>query len=148
VRELDDVHEHVVGEGEHHRVALDGAVVGQRPPDLGQAPAQRPQRVVGLGEEQLGEPATAVGVLGEQEVGQQRPALATAQPVGLVAATLDAGPAQQPHDEAGGTDPPSAAGRLDRHRVSVAQAGVVRQVCHPTPACADRRVVTGLRSAR
>ena len=59
------------------------AVVAQRPADLGQAPAQRPQRVVGLGEEQLGQPAPAGGPLGEQQVRQQRPALAAAQPVGL-----------------------------------------------------------------
>ena len=50
-----------------------------RPSDaaqLGQGPAQRAERVVGVGEEQLGEVPAARRPLGEQQVGEQRPRLA------------------------------------------------------------------------
>ena len=40
---------------QHHRVAVEHGAGPEAPTDLGQAPAQRPQRVVGLGEQQRGE---------------------------------------------------------------------------------------------
>ena len=87
---------------------------GSRPgstaaPAAGRRPRRRAARRAAL---RVGRP------LGEEQVGEQRPALAAAEPVGLVAATLDAGPAEQPHDEAGGTDPPSVAG----HRTVIRSA--------------------------
>ncbi len=50
-------------------------------PDLGQAPAQGAQRVVGLGEQQRGEPGPRRRPLGQQQESEQRPALAAAEPV-------------------------------------------------------------------
>ena len=123
VGQRDDVDQHVVGEGQRHRVTLDRAVIAQGAADLGQAPAQRPQGVVRLGEEELRETPPAGGPFGEDQVGQQRPALATAQPVGLLADPLHPRSAEQADDQHRGRGTLSVAGHPDRHPVSVAQAG-------------------------
>src|SRR6476659_5851990 len=51
-------------------------LVAQRAPDLGQAPAQGPDRIVSLGEQQRGELAAGCRALTQDEVRQQPPALA------------------------------------------------------------------------
>ena len=62
-------------EPEHHRVTVDRSLVAQRAPDLGQAPAQGPDRIVSLGEQQRGELAAGCRALTQDEVRQQPPAL-------------------------------------------------------------------------
>ena len=83
------------GQPEHHRIAVERDLVAEAAPDLRQAPAERSQWVVGLGEEQPGQLAPRRVALGEQQVGQQGPALAAAEPVALTAGPLDAGATQE-----------------------------------------------------
>ncbi len=64
-------------------------------PDLGQAPPQRAERVVRLGEEQRGELAARRRPLAEQQEGQHGPALAAAVAVPGRAVDLDLRPAEQ-----------------------------------------------------
>jgi hypothetical protein len=71
-----DVHHRTRGEPEHDRVTVDRSLVAQRAPDLGQAPAQGPDRIVSLGEQQRGELAAGRRALTQDEVRQQPPALA------------------------------------------------------------------------
>ncbi len=52
-----DVEGRVGRKGDPHRVAVEDGRRAEGPADLGEAPPQRPERVVGLGEEERGEPA-------------------------------------------------------------------------------------------
>ena len=81
-----------------HRVAVDVAVGAQRAADLGEAPPQRAQRVVGVGEQQRRELAPGRRPFAQQQVRQQRPALATAELVPL-APRLDPGATEQVNGE-------------------------------------------------
>ena len=74
-----DIHGDACPELEQDRVAADGAVVAQAAPDFGENPPQGPDGIVGLGEEQLSELASGRRALVQQQVGQQRPALAAAE---------------------------------------------------------------------
>ena len=68
----------------------------ERPAQLGQGPAQRAQRVVGVAEEQLGQVAAARRPLGQQQVAQQRPRLAPARRRGRRPVALDGRRTEQP----------------------------------------------------
>ena len=61
------------------RVAGDRRRVAERAPQLGQVPAQRAERIVSVGEQQLRQTAPADRPLGQQQVGEQRPGLAPAR---------------------------------------------------------------------
>lgn len=75
--------------------------VGPQPAaHLGQVPAQRAERVLGLVEEQLGQPAARRRSLGEQQVGQQRPALLAAEAVRRLAVPHEGGAAEEADVEA------------------------------------------------
>jgi hypothetical protein len=79
-----------------HRVAGDLHRAGQGAAQLGQCPAQRPQRVVGVGEQQLGEVLAAGWALGQQQVAEQRPRLAATRQPDRPAVPLDGGRSEQP----------------------------------------------------
>ena len=87
---------------EHDGVTVDRAAVTYHASDLGEAPAQSAERVVGFGEEQPSETGAAGWTLGEHQVGEQRPAFAAAKPVRLVAGRLDAWSTEEVDDEAHG----------------------------------------------
>ena len=78
-----DIDDRVRREPEHDGVALDDRARAETAPDLGQAPAQRPKRVVGLGEQQRGELAAASAAARSGQVGQQGPALAAPELVAV-----------------------------------------------------------------
>ena len=85
-----DVYHRVRREPKRHRVTVDRSLFPQRAPDLSQAPPQRPGRVVGAGEQQGSELAAAGRALAEDQVRQQRPALAAPEPVDVPRAPGDA----------------------------------------------------------
>ena len=88
--------DHDVGcERQLDRVAGDRRRVAERAPQLGQVPAQRAERVVGIGEQQLRQPPPADRPFGQQQVGEQRPRLAPARRGGRLTIAQDGGLAQQ-----------------------------------------------------
>ena len=110
-----DVHGGADGQRDRDRVAVEDGRGAERPPDLRQAPPQRPEGVVRLGEEQRGELAARRRPFAQQQERQQRPALAAAVAVAGRAVDLDAGPAEQLDDSAdGGTALPPARSRSRR----------------------------------
>jgi hypothetical protein len=66
-------------EGGGNRVAPEQLGGPEGAPQLGEGPPQDAQRVVGLAEQQLRQVAAAGRTLGQQQIGQQRPGLATAR---------------------------------------------------------------------
>ena len=77
--ELEHVDPHVVAGHPGQRVTAQGLGVGEHSAELGERPAHRAQRVVGLGEEQLGQVAAGRRPIGQQEIGQHGPGLAAAR---------------------------------------------------------------------
>ncbi|HEU5384765.1 MAG TPA: hypothetical protein VFV73_02585 [Streptosporangiaceae bacterium] len=84
-----DVDHRTGREREHHRVSVDGPAFAQRAPDLGQAPPQRPDGIVGPGEQQGSELAARGRVLAQDEVCQQAPALAAPELVHVLGRPRD-----------------------------------------------------------
>ena len=94
-----DVGRDAVPEGGRHRVAAEQLRRAELAPQLGQGPPQGPERVVRLVEQQLGQVPAAGRPLGQQQVGQQGPRLATARRRRRHAVPLDGRRAEQadPH---------------------------------------------------
>ncbi len=76
-----DVNKRARGELQLDRLAADRVIGTQEAAQLGEVPAQRIEGILGVGEEELGEPFAAGRGFGRQEVGKQRPGL---QPRGAV----------------------------------------------------------------
>ena len=95
-REDCDVHEGVLRESEDDGVSVEDGAVAETTPDLGEAPPQRPQRVVRLAEQQPRQLAPGRGCLAQQQVGQQCPALPAPKAVRHSVRPLDARPTQEP----------------------------------------------------
>src|SRR5829696_1503483 len=70
-------------------VAAEQPGLAEGPAQLGQGPAQGPERVVGVPEQQLGQLPAPGGPVGQQQVGQQRPGLAAPRRGGRPAVALD-----------------------------------------------------------
>ena len=73
----------VTGQVQDHGISVDRSVTAQAAADLGQIPAKRPERVVGLGEEQRGKLAPSRRPFAQDQIGQDCPALLAAERVGL-----------------------------------------------------------------
>ena len=82
-------------QGELDRVAVEPGCGPQAATHLREAPAQGPQRVVGLGEQQRGQPRPRRRPLRQEEEGQHRPALAAAEAVAGSTVDLDPRAAEQ-----------------------------------------------------
>src|SRR5258706_1771621 len=58
-----------------HGIAAQGAGLLERPPDLGEAPSQGPERIVGVGEEEVGELSATGRLAGVKQACEERPRL-------------------------------------------------------------------------
>jgi hypothetical protein len=89
------VHHRVGGEHERHRIAIDGTIGAERMEDLVEAPAQRPQRVVGVSKQERRQLRARRRPFAQHQVSQKRPALATAELVRLGRAPINARTTEQ-----------------------------------------------------
>ena len=105
------------GQREPYRIAVQRRTRSEPPPDLGQAPPECSQRVVGLGEQQRGEPAPCRWALCQQQEREDGPALATAVAVAVGTVDLEAGSAEQLDGQPGRPRPCRDA--VDRHDFSL-----------------------------
>ena len=99
VHEYVDVDDGARRQRQPHRISVQHRARTEATADLGQAPAQGAQRVVGVREEQGGESTARRRALTEQQERQHGPALATAVAVAALAVYLQARPAEQLDDQ-------------------------------------------------
>jgi len=84
-----DVHERAGRQDEAERVAAELHVVAEPAPQRRERPAERPERIFGLREEQHGEPLARGRDARAHEVGEQAPRLVAARSLELGPASLD-----------------------------------------------------------
>jgi hypothetical protein len=118
-----DVELDVVAQRRVDRVAREHVAVGEGAAQLGQAPTQGAQRVVGSGEQQLCQLAARDGPGAEHEVGKQRPCLAAPRGSDRRLAPRKSGRPEQPYRQRHASTSPHQSGRrchptLRRGRVS------------------------------
>jgi hypothetical protein len=75
-----EIHLDVWRECQFHRIAAQGARLSERAPDLGEAPSQGAERIVGVGEEEVGELSAAGRLAREKQVRKKRPRLVASRP--------------------------------------------------------------------
>ena len=103
--QLVGVHGGAGGQRDRDRVTVEHGLGAERSPDLGEAPPQRPEGVVGLREEERRELAARRRTFAQQQERQQRPALPAAVAVAGSAVDLDARPPEQLHRQRRGREP-------------------------------------------
>jgi hypothetical protein len=82
-----------------HRIALESARLLERLPELGEAPSQGAQRIVGFGEEQLCELPPTRRLTAEEQISQKRPRLVPARSCSRLTIAIDARRSEQPNPE-------------------------------------------------
>jgi hypothetical protein len=103
--QLVGVHSGADGQRDPDRVTVHDGLGAEPAPDLREAPPQRPEGVVGLGEEERRELAARRRALAQQEERQQRPALPAAVAIAGSAVDFDARLPEQLHGQRRGREP-------------------------------------------
>jgi hypothetical protein len=73
-----------------HRIAAQSAGLPERPPDLGEVPSQGTERIVGVGEEEVGELSATGRLAGEKQIREERPRLVASRSSDRFSIPLDA----------------------------------------------------------